>query len=216
MKERPILFSAPMVRAILDGSKTQTRRALRDQPPADAVQVSTFHHPEPRAMFYAWGASAAGMTEINEWPPRPCPYGVPGHRLWVKETFTCTDFHYPDAPVDERDDTIFYRADPLPCWEGEEHEIRWRPSIFMPRWASRITLEVTDVRVERLYDISEADAVAEGLRSTSDDCAWHVEDDRHRAVDPRDSYASLWESINGAGAWDANPWVWVVSFKVLL
>ncbi len=155
MKERPILMSAPMVRAILAGSKTQTRRALRVQVP---------------------GKSA-------------CPYGMAGDRLWVRETFG-----HDGEPTSRQ---VAYRAD------GEVPNIRWIPSIFMPRDLSRISLEVTEVRVERVTDISEADAIAEGIPAfiTSP------------STIPRQQYSTLWNSINGKGSWDKNPWVWAVTFK---
>ncbi len=198
MRERPIIFSAPMVRAILAGSKTQTRRVIRK--------------PER-------------FTNIRECG-FCCKIGQPGDRLWVRETWQadpiiddtwastawsgCKDSRIADLPERFRHPRyVNFRADWL------HGEIRWRPAIHMPHWASRITLKVTDVRVERLQAISESDAVAEGLSRSSDGFAWHVEDDRHRAADPRESYASLWETINGAGSWDANPWVWVVEFKRL-
>lgn len=174
MKERPILFSAPMVRALLTGTKTQTRRI--------AIPKRSI---EP-------------MTD-------ECPYGQPGDRLWVREAWRVegkhTDSYSPSCIEINR--AHFGRID-------YEASITWnksmygklRPSIHMPRWASRITLEVTGVRVERLQDISEADARAEGI-SRADCPDWHATTD----------YRALWESINGPGSWDANPWVWVVEFR---
>ena len=166
MTERPILFSAPMVRAILAGQKTQTRRI--------AIHKRSI---EP-------------MTE-------ECPYGKPGDRLWVRETHM------------DLGGCLLYRAD-----HGSEVERascaprqRWAPSIHMPRWASRITLEVTGVRVERLQGISDSDARAEGV---DQDAALSMACTRGAA---RAAYSALWEQIHGPGSWDANPWVWVVEFR---
>lgn len=198
MKERPILFSAPMVRALLDGSKTQTRRIAKG--------VATVHS--------ITGEPLAGCD--SEGPRVQCPFGQPGDLLWVRETHA---FDPPDdgswnytqwsgcAPSPWREipkrfwnpEHVIHAA----SWAGSE--ITWRPSIHMPRWASRITLRITDVRVERLQDISGDDCIAEG--------AWPIEQKElgrsHEAVD---AFRDLWNSINGAGSWDANPWVWVVEF----
>ncbi len=187
MKERPILFSAPMVRALLSGTKTQTRRVMK------LVQV------RPDGMSDAQLAAAL----------RLCPYGVPGDRLWVREAhgYVSEDKFGPVW------DSIIYRADDNAGWSG-----KWRPSIHMPRAASRITLEVTGVRVERLQEISEADAIAEGIEPGAVPGWWSLygrdaNDDMDRS--PRVAYRSLWESINGPGSWDSNPFVWVVEFKRL-
>ena len=197
MRERPILFSAPMVRALLAGTKTQTRRVLSPQPPATTHQVTTWHHPDPRPHFFAWTDNGEGGAELADggWC-KPCPYGDPGDRLWVREAW---------APLTKG---FAYRADP--CWR-ESPSGRWRPSIFMPRWASRITLEITEVRVERLQDISEADAYDEGTAE------WAAETQRDGNKWPNivRAYQGLWESINGPGSWQENPWVWVVGFKRL-
>lgn len=208
MKERPILFQGAMVRALLDGSKTQTRRIVKSQPPEGEPIQSGLYHPTRThrdGEQYPGDEVCGAYTQDGEWA-LPCPYGQPGDRLWVRETFTAMP----------RKAAALYRADHLfeHMPKGDlGRDWNWTPSIFMPRWASRILLEIVSVRVERLNDISEADAVAEGLTSTADDAAWHVEHEQHRAVNPVDSYASLWESINGAGSWDANPWVWCIEFK---
>lgn len=185
--ERPILFSGAMVRAILDGKKTQTRRVVKPQPPADWV-------PSP------WPYDGAA------WSDRRCPYGAPGDRLWVRETWA------PISPDEERrpirECRIEYRADTSAArpggWDEDTDDpeaARWRPSIHMPRWASRLTLEVTGVRVERVQDISEDDARAEGVYPYADN--------------PRRFFQELWNSINGARGygWNSNPWVWVVEFR---
>lgn len=188
-------MSAPMVRALLDGTKTQTRRVMRDQP----CKLLDFNRGHlsirvRRAVYQAFSP---------QFPPVRCPYGQPGDRLWVREAWS----------RDEEDGALFYRADVGTGNEADDWQrniddgasgYRWKPSILMPRWASRITLEVTGVRMERLQDISEADAVAEGVsgKRTAD-----------ADFSAREAYSVLWEQINGPGAWDANPWVWVVEFK---
>lgn len=200
MTERPILMSAPMVRAILAGTKTQTRRVVKPQP--------THFNPAgvPRRVNPDGGASAVIA----------CPYGQSGDRLWVREAFG----HFERNDTLKQGDRIYYRTD------GECVELHpWRPSIHMPRWASRITLEVTGVRVERLQDISEADAVAEGIERGDGFPGWYrgpLAGDSPSLVQcgfkiptafPRLAYRALWESINGPGSWDANPWVWCVEFR---
>lgn len=216
MSEKPILFSAPMVRAVLAGTKTQTRRALRVQPPANTVQVSTWHHPDQRPMFYAWtraGGPVAdhlfGGAEISDWEPVPCPYGKPGDRLWVREAFAGSiAYERHGYPLKEWGNKIWYIAD------GEPRSGQWtlpRPSIHMPRALSRITLEVTGVRVERLQAISATDAIAEGVNVHAD----HHGKPRDSIYSPVQAYRDLWEQINGPGSWDANPWVWVVEFRRL-
>lgn len=174
MKERPILFSAPMVRAILEGRKTQTRRVLKHQPPDDVAPITVArYHP---TIIDRHGDEAPGdevfgaYSEDGVWGCK-CPYGEPGDRLWVRETWS-TDFarYYPCERVwyaadDDRRHDIEVRDGVRGIFSPESNlhvPFRWRPSIHMPRWASRITREITRVRVERLQDISEADAVAEG------------------------------------------------------
>lgn len=202
MRERPILFSGPMVRAILAGTKTQTRRALKVQPPASTVTIDLWHHPDPRPHFWACDGGS-----LLDWA-YPCPYGQPGDRLWVRETWNrfepWSGFHY---AADYEAFGIGPDDDPdhIP-----DHEVRWRPSIHMPRAACRIVLEITRVRVERLQDISADDAWAEGVQD------WMgVETPWKGVLAPTEvhAFASLWESVNGAGSWAANPWVWVVEFR---
>ena len=250
MKEHPILFSAPMVRAILEGRKTVTRRLVNPQPPEETPHFrgvigsysgavrpyffwGRFEDLDARNAFLESPHHDPDLEEDILWPGGDsdgftcdmyaaesgllCPFGASanefrqqGDRLWVRETYFGNHYLHPNEPEGERE--LHFRADGLPDFEGEEHAIRWRPSIHMPRWASRITLEVTGVRVERLQEINEADAVAEGIQPFGDG-GYHVEDGRHYMGTARDSFASLWESINGDGSWDANPWVWVVKFK---
>lgn len=192
MADRPILFSAPMVRAILAGTKTQTRRPLRD---------GTWFDPTHGVIKMAPVALA-----VTGFAPVACPYGQPGDQLWVRETFAEGIHQMADL------NHWAYAADLF----GEQQRLgdRWKPSIHMPRAASRITLEVVGVRVERLQDISEADAVAEGIER-SGECNWrdYLDHPHNDFTSARRSYRSLWEQINGPGSWGANPWVWVVEFK---
>jgi hypothetical protein len=199
MKERPILFSAPMVRAILAGTKTQTRRVVKPQPPGTVLSPT---------MVARDAAAPSGYSFISdEYDDMllTCPYGAPGDRLWVRETWGRDQA---DNGGDRHWNRIVYRADPGEQALDNGTPVPWKPSIHMPRWASRITLEVTGVRVERLQDISVADAMAEGVVEVNENL---------RGLEPcmewRYAYEDLWESINGAGSWDANPWVWVVEFK---
>lgn len=232
MKTRPILFSAPMVRAILAGTKTQTRRIMNPQPRADQIiprDWSKVMQYNPNAIYgdgLGWSAidSSGNNHEFR------CPYGQPGDRLWVRETFAA-HWMYNDIPPSDarsdrcdqrRSDNRWYAADPDNSLgsDGAASTLRgkWRPSIHMPRWASRITLEITGIRVERLNDISEEDAKAEGAWGPDDSIVGTVAKYFGRdplAVHPSLAYRMLWESINGPGAWDANPWVWAVSFKNL-
>ncbi len=190
-KERPILFSGPMVRAILGGRKTVTRRAVKM---TDLLRVCL----EPQEGDLK--LKAAGKL---------CPFGRPGDRFWVRETCFINDYRQVNAPVYERSHVeVVYRADPLPDWEGEESLITWRPSIHMPRWASRILLEITAVRVERLQDITEEQALAEGVMSAERDI-----DPDGNGYSPCELFGGLWTMINGMESWRANPWVWVVEFK---
>jgi hypothetical protein len=196
MKERPILFSAPMVRALLDGSKTQTRRVVKPQPSILAGEL------------LCWKDNALTDDQMAAL----CPYGKPGDRLWVRESWHQRGkfvFALPDS--DKRSwlgtREIAYSADA----KRPGHDWRSRPSIHMPRWASRITLEITGVRVERLRDISPEDCWAEGIQEMRD--AGDENGELRGSV--KQDYQALWESINGPGSWDANPWVWVVEFKRL-
>lgn len=201
MKERPILFSAPMIRAILDGRKTQTRRMVR--PVGDDESFVLVDHGNGWWPYRSDdGESAFHTVKRNgdyyqDETPHSCRYGKPGDRLWVRETFHTVDGH-----------SAFYRADYEHNPKGDkEHGIVWTPSIHMPRWASRITLKVTDVRVERLQDISEKDAWAEGCEGFDDDVSG--------GKSGYCEYAELWEAINGKGSWESNPWVWVIKFQRL-
>lgn len=205
MKERPILFSAPMVQAILDGRKTQTRRIVRipeivrsEGLDNGLTTIEWLDKHESGPGFYAW------MTEYPDEGSASvkCPYGIPGDRLWVREAFGFT--------LRNRKPYVYYKIDPdnlIPV--GTIHpykEFKGYPSIHMAKWLCRITLEITEVRVQRLQEISEEDAKAEGCRLT---ISFHLS----RSFTAREQFRELWESINGAGSWAANPWVWCVSFK---
>ncbi|NMY81207.1 hypothetical protein HBO01_21215 [Pseudomonas rhodesiae] len=215
IKERPILFSAPMVRAILEGRKTVTRRAVKF-PFID------------RAAGCELSGNEIGPEEIRN----NCPYGVPGQRLWVRETWYCDHFEVMRGPYLKPDDldirealddgTLVYAADGLTPYEADQPI--WKPSIHMPRWASRILLEITDVRVERLQagegeTAFESRYVAEGINRIHQgdgDYAFHPfksEPGPGSWTDPFDAWRELWVGINGAESWNANPWVWVVEFK---
>ena len=178
-KEHPIIFSGPMVRAILDGRKTQTRRVMREQPDSGSCN--------PRFEDDGWRFTRDwhGVVTIGEVGPFKSPYGVPGDRLWVRESFrngSCG---------------IEYRADDV-----DPKLLKWRPSIHMPRGVSRITLKVLDVRVQMLREITEEDAKVEGAKSRAGFATlW-------------DSIYARRTTAGGGCSWDDNPWVWAVTFLV--
>ena len=191
MKESPILFSAPMVRALLAGTKTQTRRIFKpDRMTWDA---------NGRYTTYAMRGGELSTTGSGPFKPSSwlhyCPYGQPGDRLWVRESFA-------RVPTACESEDIVFAAD---YQDGSDRAagVRYTPSIHMPRAVSRITLEITGVRVERLQDISRGDAMAEGCPFPN----------MAQGPDPRDWYAELWGAINGPDSWAENPWAWAVEFK---
>jgi hypothetical protein len=198
-KERPILFSAPMVRAILDGGKTQTRRVAKHPLAQAAVRINSYKGQSEFDCILPDGTG--GIIQ--------CPYGKPGDRLWVRETWA-----YERDGTGCPDDTgILYRATD-PGWDDEETGLRWRPSIYMPRRASRILLEITDIRVQRLQEISEEDARAEGIDDDAADKVLMMAEAMNQR-EPRpfaSAFETLWEDINGTNSWAANPRVWVVAF----
>lgn len=223
-RERPILFSGEMVRAILDGRKTQTRRVADF--PADTRAVRWVENEEtvPKGKPYTGWVVECGAPFLL---PRRCPYGAPDDRLWVRETWQYTDWTEDGYPfigyaADEsralmdrgiRDEWSDKLADVWTDLSAPENyaidnraaDRRWRPSIHMPRWASRITLELTGVRVERLQDISHDDVLAEGI----DRC------NSSSRIMALERFEKLWNGLNadrGCG-WDANPWVWVLEFR---
>ncbi|HHY1079335.1 TPA: hypothetical protein ACVZQQ_004074 [Yersinia enterocolitica] len=188
MNEKPILFNSEMVNAILSGRKTQTRRIMGNQPAGqDLETVHVRHNDDFNFQWYG---------NLGESSYFPCPLGKPGDQLWVREAFAaglCTE------------STLAYRATHKTedLEEGWGETIKWTPSIHMPRWASRINLLITGVRVERLQDISDADASAEGCKISSMQSGECLSD----------MFARLWKSIYGDESWQANPWVWVINFE---
>ena len=218
MKEYPILFNGEMVRAILDGRKTQTRRVVKHPTIEHVVRVNSYR-----------GKTEFDLIMDNEIGTIvSCPYGVPGDLLWVRETWQGLVSVYDEdlpwshvAVMHKRRENVVeigYKADyPNPIDDGGWAV--WVPSIHMPRWASRITLRVTDVRVERVQEISHDDATAEGLTQWTHESSGTIHYGiTHADVwekDPRQTFQRLWDSINAARGhgWDVNPWVWVVSFE---
>lgn len=219
MTARPILFSGPMIRAILDGRKMQTRRIVTHR---HGISFLGGAGQEDDPECWGWSFDgpdhsgymviARGLNERHDHGciSLPCPYGEPGDLLWVRETFCLRDpEHHPERGY-------WYAA------TDDVDEPRWSPSIHMPRAASRITLLITDVRVQRLQEISEDDAKAEGVRVLplqSGSGAWWTADVDAGAPlhsrDPVDAFRKLWDSINGKRAtWASNPWVWALSFEV--
>lgn len=250
MAERPILFSAPMVRALLAGTKTQTRRAVKASLLDHIEWCGGGPEGEPAtadAIYLSYGDTTddAGKSRGRQWRLMSAEYpeegsfhlgqlfGAIGDQLWVRETWCeAHPIQFLNGRVGHRllsagipgpppvDYLVAYRADGElpPIWHATGHPYRslkprdlsegkveggWMPSIFMPRRASRINLTITDFRAERLQDISKADCIAEGMSGLEDvHAGWHQ------------PYANLWESINGKGSWDKNPWVWVIGFTV--
>jgi hypothetical protein len=246
MKERPILFSAPMVRALLDGSKTQTRRQFKARGWAAATLkalefVHVLHGAAARVLSCAqpvdtaWAGFKLGADSTSP-AYFKCPYGQPGDRLWVRESGVRSllvgmgdqmGMFRHDVPATSDTGRWWIESTRAPgasynavaCTRqaallGASAKVC--PSIHMPRWASRILLEIVSVRVERLNDCSEADAVAEGCTKNHNGYYWggpHPVSGTKQMATARKAYCDLWESINGAGSWAANPWVWVVEFK---
>jgi hypothetical protein len=241
MAELPILFSGPLVRAILSGAKTQTRRLVKPQPaPNSPYDGGTSWVFRPKEGVHIPVGTVGHLTVAEKMGLR-CPYGVPGDRLWVRETWgqaTSTDgfgcvAYAAGGPARVMLCEDHGEGDPY-ALAGEATGLiappaKWRPSIHMPRWASRITLEVTDVRVERLQAITEEDARAEGLSEWSkdgrltkygmadrdglpgtDNTGWPWD---QWDKDPRVAFARLWDRVYAAAPWHQDPWVWVVSFK---
>jgi hypothetical protein len=220
MADHPIIFSGEMVRAILDGSKTETRRIVQKARFPDGSWADVIY-PAAESGWIAWqGAVKPGphLAEFTKQQYRigwPCPYGIPGDRLWVRETWMAEEL-----PV-FGEDGIRYRADGtfLPIENNREASDRWsaargdqpmetwRPSIHMPRWASRITLEIVNVRVERVQEISAADMDAEGMR-------WYAETYGNPYGSVYDTWRYLWDSLHAKRGypWSDNPWVWVIEF----
>lgn len=203
MKARPILFSGAMVRGLLAGTKTQTRRLVKGVP-LDWLDDSGF-----TPAFVADPGNSL------------CPYGAPGDVLWARETWGMNHYEFEQGPIpkarpaDLTDEYLTHLAT-----ESDTeivNGLRWWPSIHMPRWANRLTLAVTEVRIERLQDINEADALAEGIEhvtTTSSGRFYRNFQNPGCPVMAYGAYRSLWNHINGPSSWDTNPWVWAVSFEV--
>ncbi len=228
-KERPILFSAPMVRAILSGQKTVTRRAIKPQPTWNGKWFQWDGH-APNSKHGAVGGNNIDAAILMSFSS---PYGKPGDRLWVRETWGVISHDFdergnmidwnpdrPASPIREMrfgrgyySGHVIYRADGEAVWAGDDDgggddRSAWKPSIHMPRIACRILLEITEIRVERLQDISKEQALAEGVMSCEQDI-----DPDGIGYSPLELFGGLWTMINGDGSWQSNPWVWVVEFK---
>lgn len=210
MKDRPILFKGPMVRALLRGRKTQTRRIIKPYPLAFAERFE----PCPFRGYGKIGQWAQmDMRERHICGLGKCPYGQPDDWLWVKETWRTVDSldHVrpsnirPGAPIEYAaggNNLDGFWGEPLPGMG------KWRRSIFMPKWMSRVILEIVSVRVERVNDISEKDAKSEGVLLSD----WEMPGGEYPST-YREAFWHFWEHINGTGSWELNPWVWVIEFK---
>ncbi len=208
MKEKPILFSTPMVQATLDVRKTMTRRVVKNLVGATSVE-DIYHRPDG---LYIGTHLKVGDGQGVTLPFR-CPYGNIGDQLWVRETYRIIN-HSGTASK------YFYKADACQT-DINDNEIKWKPSIFMPKEACRIRLEITNIRVERLQDISQEDSKAEGIytmphRPASEGCTPHKDKSFSRDCFVC-AFKFLWNTINGesGNGWDTNPWLWVIEFKVL-
>lgn len=213
MTDRPILFSAPMVRALLEGRKTQTRRPLKPQPFID--QNGNFCSPARNGKIWNWGQHTNGRPCVRNYIAEHVPVAI-GDRLWVREAWHAARSLDSTPPRDiPRDADIEYAATARSYAEiGLKGKLR--PGMFMPRWASRLTLEVIDVRVERLQDISEQDAIAEGIYLFLGDGGGYKFQPGEQEFDTAvEAYRDLWNHINGPGAWDKNPWVAAYTFGVI-
>ncbi|WP_330983651.1 MULTISPECIES: morphogenetic protein [Enterobacterales] len=204
MKERGMIFNGEMVRALLSGQKTQTRRIMKNQPAGD--------HPDTPVSVRCIDDGFQWHGWHGESTVFPCPFGKAGDRIWVRETFQGPLFDYDKMDAYLKDSTPFekpefcqYAADggPRPEYQDMDDNIRygWKPAIHMPRWASRLLLEITEVRVERLRSMSQDDARAEGVIAASG------------PMEAGLAFRELWDSIYGEESWKANPWVWVIEFK---
>jgi hypothetical protein len=227
-KEIPILFSAPMVRAILGGRKTMTRRIVKPQPHERCNNASVGIDNVVRFSFIDIEMNPVSNVE---WDVR-CPYGKPGDLLWVRETIARSEIH---NPVTGKIEDVYggsYVADGAPILSNNGYDLVWEykrnkvPSIHMPKAAARIWLEVFSVKVERLQDISEEDAIAEGIMTYTDTTGrrfkdytanasgyGHPDHDYPTVGVAVASFRTLWDKINGPESWEANPFVWVIEFK---
>lgn len=217
MKERPILFSGPMVRAIREDRKTMTRRVIKEFPITGYrwggwILESSNQKEKGMATIVPEGNDPYNYTGSIK---KRCPHGNPGDRLWIREAFVADEYMGCRYKADGKQFLII---------NGEKTEKefvvkKWTPSIYMPRWASRTTIEITKIRVERLRDITEEDALNEGIIRNADGFFLASDDPkahhflRQPHLTAKGAFRTLWESINGHGSWDANPWVWVEEFK---
>lgn len=208
MKERPILFSTPMVQAILAGQKIQTRRVVKNELVIEQAEFECGNRPNV----------IRSEPCLQYWVDNQCPNGQIGDRLWVRETWSHTS--YPFDSFDPESDTPFYRADYVGDSFSENGDPdmsilgmkrKWIPSIHMPRSACRLILEITKIRVERLNDISSEDAKAEGFDYSTHPSAIQM----GYAIGAKTNFRVTWEQIYGQNEWNKNPWVWVVEFKVI-
>lgn len=212
MSDRPILFQGEMVRAILDGRKTQTRRIMKPQPPAEAESVCRQLYSQEAPEFDGAWTWWAGKPQKPITRPLFCRYGQPGDTLWVRETwkpvpisaYRCSEGVQQTPNPQDADEAAVYKAG----WDRSSGGVPWRPSIHMPRWASRITLRITDIRVARLQSVSHEDCEAEGCPGGHGSIPGYP-----YSATPREHFQTLWNKITGPGAWDDNPWVWAISFE---
>jgi hypothetical protein len=236
VKERPVIFSGPMVKAILEGRKTQTRRICK--PACDmGGELAGSVHPAKESGWIAWwpgnDPGLADFTKLAYQDGFQCPYGKPGERLWVRESayISQPNFGLPEDATHKDYDgqprvvsyTVDMGFDAKRC--AQDYGVKCSPSIHMPRWASRITLEITSVKVERLQEISDEDCKAEGIEHNwlgSDPCPPEYADEWERygsdleaepCYSPKESFQTLWETIHGPDSWATNPWLWCISFR---
>lgn len=194
MKTTPLLFRPEMMRALIAGEKTQTRRPIKPQPPS---WIGAYNESDGDQHFFC--EFNRDDDAMRHWPGYhdglKCPYGKPGDLIWCRETFL-------RSTLSDEAGALYYRAESDEYINAHRADYpNWRPSIFMKREESRLTLQLTAVRAERVKDITEEDAAAEGMGTDGDEAAVI-------------SYSNLWDRINGKGSWDKNPWVWVLTFKV--
>lgn len=210
MKERPILFTPENAQKVFDRSKSQTRRIVKPQPHEDGFRVGIYTPTRIDREGEAYPGKACFGIWSEDWDI-PCPFGGVGDRLWVRESW-CQDSR--GAPMMNGEDCVFYKgAHPPGTWPSY-----WKPSLHMPRWACRTVLEITEIRVQRLQDISEEDAKAEGIEyhnglAVGHSGYRHVQAHEYVYATATEAFKVLWESINGAESWKLNPWVWALTFK---
>lgn len=224
MTDRPILMSGPLVRPSMEDLKTRTMRTMKDKLPRwkwpdypRAVAVwDRSHGPEVAARNGSW---PTWQDEAGDARPAPCPYGLPGDRLWVRETWQIKSPWWAEEAArkrasgevltaEEQAHTVQWRAD----YADPKTQGRWTPSIFMPRWASRLTLEITSIGVQRPQELTAAEIVAEGVPFSGLPGDEYIGSPEQKRL-LHDGWRKLWIGINGAASWDANPWCWVVGFR---